>query len=105
MLLPRAQTVSPAPDGGYPEGNTAEGQSALFSRTTGGLNTAVGFLSLRSDTTGNFNRAVGGSALLSSTGFGNTALGGLCLQPLTHRKPVLTPYDEQVGENDALTLG
>src|SRR6266540_5308273 len=28
-LLPKAQAVSPPPDGGYPGGNTAEGQSAL----------------------------------------------------------------------------
>ena len=27
-LSPRAQAVSPAPDGGYPGGNTAEGQNA-----------------------------------------------------------------------------
>ena len=47
-----AQAVIPAPDGGYPGGNTAEGQAALLSLTTGGFNTAVGFLSLRSDTTG-----------------------------------------------------
>ncbi|PYJ26301.1 MAG: hypothetical protein DME90_12060, partial [Verrucomicrobia bacterium] len=51
-VLPKAQAVVPAPDGGYPGGNTAEGQSALLSLTTGGFNTAVGFLSLRSDTTG-----------------------------------------------------
>jgi hypothetical protein len=49
---PKTQAVSPAPDGGYPGGNTAEGQAALLSLTTGGFNTAVGFFSLRSDTTG-----------------------------------------------------
>ena len=27
--LPAAQTVTPPPDAGYPEGNTAEGQNAL----------------------------------------------------------------------------
>src|SRR5437879_1042725 len=43
-----AQAVNPAPDGGYPAGNTAEGQNALLSLTTGGFNTAVGFLSLGS---------------------------------------------------------
>src|SRR5258707_13589546 len=42
-LLSTAQAVSPAPDGGYPGGNTAEGQKALFSLTSGGFNTAVGF--------------------------------------------------------------
>src|SRR4029453_3721161 len=32
-LLPRAQAVVPAPDGGFPGGNTAEGQAALLSLT------------------------------------------------------------------------
>src|SRR5437879_12472499 len=50
-----AQAVNPPPDGGYPGGNTAEGQAALLSLTTGGFNTAVGFFSLRSDTTGQLN--------------------------------------------------
>ena len=36
---PTAHAVSPAPDGGYPGGNTAEGQNALFSLTSGGYNT------------------------------------------------------------------
>jgi hypothetical protein len=48
-LSPMAQAVSPAPDGGYPGGNTAEGQSALLSLTTGGSNTAIGYFSLKSD--------------------------------------------------------
>jgi hypothetical protein len=39
-LCPLAQAVTPAPDGGYPGFNTAEGQNALFSRTTGVWNTA-----------------------------------------------------------------
>ena len=30
-LAPLAQAVAPPPDGGYPGGNTAEGQSALSS--------------------------------------------------------------------------
>jgi len=78
---PMAQAVSPAPDGGYPGGNTAEGQSALFSLTTGAYNTAVGFLSLKSDTKGQFNTAIGAGALLANvgdqTGHGteNTAIG------------------------------
>jgi len=74
-LLPKAQAVSPAPDGGYPGGNTAEGQAALLSLTTGGFNTAVGFLSLRSDSTGAFNTAVGAGTLLANTGDENTATG------------------------------
>src|SRR6266566_1394233 len=74
-LAQRAQAVSPTPDGGYPGGNTAEGQSALFSLTTGGFNTAAGFLSLRSDATGGFNTAIGAGALLANTADENTATG------------------------------
>ena len=74
-LSPMARAVVPAPDGGYPGGNTAEGQSALFSRTTGGFNTAVGYLSLRSDTTNSFNTALGAGALLANTADENTATG------------------------------
>jgi hypothetical protein len=73
--LAKAQAISPAPDGGYPGGNTAEGQNALLSRTTGGFNTAIGFLSLRSDTTNSFNTAVGAGALLANTADENTATG------------------------------
>ena len=63
VAAPKAQAVVPTPDGGYPGGNTAEGQNALFSLTTGGFNTAVGFLSLWSNTDGQFNTGVGaGSA-------------------------------------------
>jgi hypothetical protein len=53
-LLPRAQAVNPPPDGGYPGGNTAEGQNALLSLTTGTFNTAVGFFSLGSNAGGKF---------------------------------------------------
>ena len=44
-LLRPARALVPLPDGGYPGGNTAEGQNALFSLTDGTYNTAVGFLS------------------------------------------------------------
>src|SRR5438105_10452617 len=78
-LSPGARAVVPAPDGGYPGGNTAEGQSALLSLTTGGFNTAVGYLSLRSDTTGSFNTAVGAGTLFANTGDSNTAIGAAAL--------------------------
>jgi Chaperone of endosialidase len=74
-LVQNTQAVIPAPDGGYPGGNTAEGQNALFSRTTGGFNTAVGLLSLRSLTIGSFNTAIGAGALLLNTADNNTATG------------------------------
>ena len=39
---PRARGVGPRPDGGYPNGNTAEGDGALQSHATGPGNTAIG---------------------------------------------------------------
>lgn len=74
-LVPLAEAVFPAPDGAYPGGNTAEGQAALLSLTTGTYNTAVGWLSLRSNTEGDFNTGVGAGALFSNTGNENTATG------------------------------
>src|SRR5436190_2043806 len=75
-VVQNVRGVSPAPDGGYPGGNTAEGQNALFSLSSGGYNTAVGFLSLRNDTTGDFNTANGVDALRNNTsGSNNTANG------------------------------
>ena len=74
-ISPMAQAVVPAPDGGYPGGNTAEGQAALLSLTTGAFNTAVGWLSLRSNTEGDFNTGVGAGALFFNTGNENTATG------------------------------
>ncbi len=75
-LLPNAEAVSPPPDGGYPGGNTAEGDLALQSLTTGFYNNAVGIYALLSVTTGNFNTANGAGALFSiTTTSENTATG------------------------------
>jgi hypothetical protein len=74
-LLPNVQAVSPPPDGGYPGGNTAEGQDALLSLTSGLYNTASGLYSLRALTGGSFNTAFGAGALLLNTGNENTAIG------------------------------
>jgi hypothetical protein len=75
IIGPKAQAVSPPPDGGYPGANTAEGQSALFSLTTGTYNTAVGILSLKSNLTGSYNTAIGAGALAANNGDENTATG------------------------------
>jgi Chaperone of endosialidase len=73
---PDAFGVNPPPDGGYPGNNTAEGDDALFSLTTGTENTALGFGALYSNTTGDSNTATGSQALLSNTtGIRNTANG------------------------------
>jgi hypothetical protein len=86
-LLPGdAFGVVPAPDGGYPGFNTAEGQNALFSLTSGGGNTAVGWHSLFSNTDGTFNTGVGAGTLLfnvgdqtAGDGVNNTAIGTAAL--------------------------
>ena len=74
-FLSKAQAVVPPPDGGYPGGNTAEGQSALLSLTTGAYNTALGLYSLVSLTDGQFNTGVGAGTLLGNTANENTATG------------------------------
>ena len=79
-LLPKAQAVSPAPDGGYANANTAEGTNALFSLTSGLENTANGFEALYHNTTGQYNTAIGGAVLFhNTTGGGNTATGAFAL--------------------------
>ena len=58
------------------QNNTAYGDGALHSNTSGFWNTANGYRSLYSNTTGNFNTANGSFALLSNTtGNNNVGLG------------------------------
>jgi hypothetical protein len=80
-------TGAVSPDGGYPGGNTAEGENALLRLTSsptpsptvppsaGKYNTAVGFFSLRTMTYGAFNTGVGAATLLANTADQNTATG------------------------------
>ena len=66
----------PPPDGGYPNGNTAEGDNALLNLTSGSQNTALGFSALGNNTTGSRNTATGFDALVLNTGgLDNTAIG------------------------------
>ena len=78
-FLQPTRAVVPAPDGGYPGFNTAEGQNALFSLTTGTGNAAVGAFSLFSNTTASFNTAIGAGALLFNVESQNTAVGALAM--------------------------
>ena len=99
-IAPLVPAVVPAPDGGYPGFNTAEGQNALFNLTTGVGNTAVGWFSLWSDTDGSYNTAVGAGTLLfnwNKTGEGtqNTAVGTAALlttQPASSIRPLERPH-------------
>ena len=80
-LSPPAQAVSPPPDGGYFGFNTAEGDFALNSLTTGSNNTATGFVALQDNTTAGENTATGSFALqLNTTGSENTATGSEALE-------------------------
>jgi len=74
-LSPQMQALSPPPDGGYPNGNTAEGDSALSGLTGGFYNSAFGFLSLLSNADASFNTGVGAGVLLLNTANENTAVG------------------------------
>jgi Chaperone of endosialidase len=78
-LSPVARAVVPAPDGGYPGQNTAEGQSALLHLAGGTYNTTVGWASLGFNVTGNNNTAIGAGALLANTADNNTATGAAAL--------------------------
>src|SRR5947199_9010393 len=83
--------VTPAPDGGYPNRNTAEGTDALFSwptTTSDGENTAIGFDALHQDNNGTNNTATDSFALFNNrSGSFNTAIGFQALQSTT------TPYN------------
>src|SRR5438132_2091781 len=74
-LVQNTQAVSPPPDGGYPGGNTAEGQNALLSLTRGTYNTAIGWFSLQAILSGNFNTGVGAGTLFFNIADENTAIG------------------------------
>jgi hypothetical protein len=93
---PNAFGVVPAPDGGYPGFNTAEGQNALLHLTTGTANTAVGWLSLENVTTGSFNTGVGAGTLVLNSGEQNTATGAAAL--------LLNTTGSQNTANGALAL-
>ena len=78
--VPTAFGVVPAPDGGYPGGNTAEGDNALFNLTTGTGNTAIGSNALLHNTVGRNNTAEGDVALENNTtDIDNTAIGVFAL--------------------------
>ena len=77
-LSPQARAV--CQEGCLSSNNTALGEDALISNTSGFDNTAIGFNALRFNTTGTFNAATGFDALFSNTtGSNNTASGFFAL--------------------------
>ena len=76
-LLPKVQ-ATPDP-GSVDPFNTADGDHALFSNTTGFANAAFGWYVLFANTDGSFNTAVGAGALDLNNGNNNTAVGTAAL--------------------------
>jgi hypothetical protein len=73
---PQMQAATDTPDPGpKPISNTADGQLALLSVTTGTFNSAFGFDSLVVLTDASFNTGVGAGTLLLNTASQNTAVG------------------------------
>jgi Chaperone of endosialidase len=77
--LPVAQAFITDPQD-YSGNNTAAGQTALLSLTTGTFNTAIGWKSLTGVTTGVANTGLGAGTLVADTGSYNTATGAAALQ-------------------------
>src|SRR5437762_2953961 len=78
------RAVSPTPDGGYANSNTAVGDAALSSNVKGHENTASGVQALYYNTTGHGNVANGLNALYSNTiGSDNIAVGSFAGYALT----------------------
>ena len=75
VCFPFLLKAQAGPEAALPGLNTADGDHALFSITTGTANTAVGWRSLSSDTTGSFNTGLGAAALALNNGSSNTAVG------------------------------
>ena len=83
-VTPVSRAVDPPPGGGYPGENTALGEDALFSLTTGTENVALGYEALFSNTSGLNNTATGHDALAANiVGFNNTANGWHALKQTT----------------------
>src|SRR5262249_54962872 len=96
-LSPQVQSAVETPDPGpLPVSNTADGQNALLSLTTGTFNSAFGFDALLLNTDASFNTGIGAGALLvnnaslctavgagalltNTTGLNNTAVGTFAL--------------------------
>jgi hypothetical protein len=104
--LARAVLPAPPPDGGYPGGNTAEGDYALFSLTQGRRNTAIGFQALNVLTTGGNNTAIGFLALNdNTTGTDNIALGYAAGVFTTGNNNINIGNEGVADESDTIRIG
>jgi len=71
VFLPNARAVDPPPDGGYPNQNTAEGEDALLSLTSGFFNTAVGYQAGSAYDNGYNNVFLGANVDVNGAGYYN----------------------------------
>jgi hypothetical protein len=132
-LLPRAQAVSPPPDGDYSTSDTAQGLGdntttdadtlcnmmmlgntpygchALEGNTTGRSNTAIGSGALEDNTMGNNNTAIGFVALGDNVmGKNNTAIGFVALYSSTGSDNIALGYRAgayHMAGNDNIYIG
>ena len=68
LLMSATHAVTPPPDGGYSNQNTAEGEDALFKITHGDFDTAVGYHALHNEDIGYGSTAVGSLSLSNTSG-------------------------------------
>ena len=78
-VLDGAQAIITDTQGWFQNGNTAEGQTALWNLRGGHYNTALGLLSLNALVNGSSNTAVGAWSLTVNNGNNNTATGATAL--------------------------
>jgi hypothetical protein len=74
-FAPQMRAITPAPDGCYPNFNTAEGCNALLLNSTGAGNTGLGWYSNALGSTGSFNTGAGGGTLALNNADSNSAVG------------------------------
>ena len=76
---------------------TAIGSQSLYSNTTGFYNTAIGPFALYTNITGNYNTAIGVQTLQYSTGSDNTAIGNGALTSITAGDDNVAIGDRAIG--------
>ena len=89
--------------GGNNATNTATGNHALFSNSSGMNNTAIGYQALNLNTTGNYNVAIGFGALVTNVdASANVAIGFDALRTCTSSGNTATGYQAMLANTDGV---
>ena len=89
--------------GGNNATNTATGNHALFSNSSGTNNTAIGYQALNLNTTGNYNVAIGFGALVTNVdASANVAIGFDALRTCTSSGNTATGYQAMLANTDGV---